>query len=190
MSRFVLVLFSLLAFSTLATIVIYNQSKDAPPIDGGLSQFGPEEQTMIRRALGELGDLPLDELLQTKQRMKMQLNQVPEEMRPAFEYLLQKLEERIKEVSSEEVVENDEEEPIEEEVAEEEPLFLELNPQQLATANEFLASFEGKELGDLVQISVALQGAMNRVPSDEKIILEYVLQKLTVYIAELEQQEK
>ena len=64
--------------------------------------------------------------------------------------------------------------------------FLELNPQQLATANEFLANFEGKNLSDLHQINAALQGAMTTVPEDERIILEYVLQKLNVYIAELE----
>ena len=64
---------------------------------------------------------------------------------------------------------------------------MELSPQELAQANEFLANFEGKQLGDLVQIYAALQGAMTAVPDNERIILEYVLQKLSVIIAELEQ---
>ena len=142
---------------------------------------------MIKQAMAELGSLPYEELLEAKSRMTMQSSQVPEQMKPMFEYLLRKLDERIQELSSEtvEVVE------VVEEVVIEEPTSdgLELNPQQLATANEFLANFEGKGLGDLIQIQAALEGAMNAVPEDEKIILEYVLQHLEVYIAEVQQQQ-
>jgi hypothetical protein len=103
--------------------------------------------------------------------------------------LLQKLEERLEEAASEDNVEEDiVEVDIEEEAVEAPSPVLELDPQQLATANELLAGFEGKGLGDLIQISAALQGAANAVPDDERVILEYVLQKLTVYIAELENQ--
>lgn len=168
-----------------SSVAIYNRAEDATPIDAGLAEFGPQEQAMIKQALLELGSLPEEELLEARQRMAMQSSQVPLEMKPVFDYLLQKLEERIEELSAEE--EEGIEELIEEETVEDQPLVLELNPQQLATANEFLANFEGKEIGDLVQISVALQSAMDAVPDDERIILEYVLQKLTVYIAELEQ---
>ena len=61
-----------------------------------------------------------------------------------------------------------------------------LTPQQLAQANEFLGNLEGKGLVDLEQIYVALQGAIIAVPEDERVILEYILQKLSVYIAEID----
>ena len=148
---------------------------------------------MIRQALAELDSLEPEELIEARQRMAVQSGQVPVEIKPVFEYLLQKLEERIEKL--EETwrrwwcsIEKGESEDVFEEVeSEEQPGVLELNPQQLATANEFLANFEGKELGDLVQINAALQAAITAVPEDERIILEYVLQKLSVYIAELEQ---
>lgn len=177
-----------------SSVAIYNRAKDASPIDEELAAFGPEEQAMIRRAMSELNTLSTEELTESRQRMAVQSSQVPPQMKPVFEYLLQKLEERLEEVASEEGVEKNAveedvvEEGVEEEAVEEPSKVLELNPQQLATANEFLAGFEGKELGDLVQISAALQGAMNAVPDDERVILVYVLQKLTVYIAELENQ--
>jgi predicted Zn-dependent peptidase len=178
-----------------SSVAIYNRAEDAAPIDSALAEFGPQEQAMIRQALAELGTLPPEELLDAQQQMSGQLGQVPAEMRPMFEYLLQKLEERINELSANgDVAASAEVEILEDELVEEEPVeeeaqqFLELNPQQLATANEFLYSFEGKDLSDLVQINLALHGAINAVPDDERIILEYVLQKLTVYIAELENQ--
>ena len=61
-----------------------------------------------------------------------------------------------------------------------------LTPQQLAQANEFLGNLEGKSLGDLEQINAALQGAIIAVPEDDRVILEYILQKLSVYIAEID----
>jgi predicted Zn-dependent peptidase len=178
-----------------SSVAIYNRSADAQPVDEELARFGPQEQAMIKRAMSELGDLPLNELIEARQQMSTQAGQVPEEMSALFEYLLQKLDGRIEELSSEGVIEElDEEWVVEDSAAEEEdvieieqPQIIQLNPQQLAEANAFLDGFEGRELGDLVQIFAALQGAMNAVPADETIILEYVLQKLAVYIAELEQ---
>ena len=61
-----------------------------------------------------------------------------------------------------------------------------LTPQQLAQANEFLGNLEGKNLADLEQIYAALQGAIIAVPEDERVILEYILQKLSVYITEID----
>ena len=61
-----------------------------------------------------------------------------------------------------------------------------LTPQQLAQANEFLGNLEGKGLADLERINAALQGAIIAVPEDERAILEYILQKLSVYIAEID----
>ena len=189
-----------------SSVAIYNRAKDAQPIDEELAGFGPQEQAMIKQAMAELGGLPYEELLEARSRMAMQSSQVPEQMKPMFEYLLRKLGERIEELSSDNAVEEEaveevtiedlssdnvvEEGVVEEVTIEEQGLGgLELNPQQLATANEFLANFEGKGLGDLIQIQAALEGAMNAVPEDEKIILEYVLQHLEVYIAGIQQQE-
>ena len=173
-----------------SSVAIYNRAKDASPIDEALALFGPQEQAMIRQALSELDTLSTEELIEARQRMAIQSSNVPPQMKPVFEYLLQKLEERLEEGSSEEGADEDwvKEEIVEEEAVEEPPRVLELDPQQLATANELLAGFEGKGLGDLIRISAALQGAVNAVPDDERVILEYVLQKLTVYIAELENQ--
>jgi len=172
-----------------SSVAIYNRAKDASPIDEALALFGPQEQAMIRQALSELDTLSTEELIEARQRMAIQSSNVPPQMKPVFEYLLQKLEERLEEAASEDNVEEDiVEVDIEEEAVEAPSLVLELDPQQLATANELLAGFEGKGLGDLIQISAALQGAANAVPDNERVILEYVLQKLTVYIAELENQ--
>lgn len=172
-----------------SSVAIYNRAKDASPIDEALALFGPQEQAMIRQALSELDTLSTEELIEARQRMAIQSSNVPPQMKPVFEYLLQKLEERLEEAASEDNVEEDiVEVDIEEEAVEAPSPVLELDPQQLATANELLAGFEGKGLGDLIQISAALQGAANAVPDDERVILEYVLQKLTVYIAELENQ--
>jgi len=183
-----------------SSVALYNRSVDAQPVDAELAQFGPQELAMIKRALLELANLPLDNLMEARQQMSMQASQVPEEMSAMFEYLLQKLDDRIAELASEEADEGAVEDGVVNEVTEDDvvveeeevvetkqPQIIQLNPQQLAEANAFLDSFEGKELSDLVQIYAALQGAMNAVPSDEVIILEYVLQKLAVYIAELEQ---
>ena len=172
-----------------SSVAIYNRAKDASPIDEALALFGPQEQAMIRQAISELDTLSTEELIEARQRMAIQSSNVPPQMKPVFEYLLQKLEERLEEAASEDNVEEDiVEVDIEEEAVEAPSLVLELDPQQLATANELLAGFEGKGLGDLIQISAALQGAANAVPDNERVILEYVLQKLTVYIAELENQ--
>ncbi|MDG1137098.1 MAG: hypothetical protein P8N28_02460, partial [Phycisphaerales bacterium] len=61
-----------------------------------------------------------------------------------------------------------------------------LNAQQLAEATQFLASFENKPLGELIQVEGALQMAAMRVEGDEKAVLDYILAKLNVLIAEFE----
>ena len=49
-----------------------------------------------------------------------------------------------------------------------------------------MGNLEGKNLADLEQIYAALQGVVIAVPEDERVILEYILQKLSVYIAEID----
>jgi hypothetical protein len=141
----------------------------------------------------------MDELMMAKEQMSMQSATVPEEMKPMFGYLLKKLDERIQELSGSEGEDNIEVEvstesanidsvdaPIESFVTQPSGV-LQLTPNQMAQANEFLINFENKTLGDLVQIYAALQGAIVAVPEDERPILEFVLAKLAVQIAELEQ---
>ena len=139
----------------------------------------------------------MDELMVAKKQMSMQSATVPEEMRPMFSYLLKKLNERIQELSdseSEDDIEVSTEDanidvidaPIETFVTQPAAV-LQLTPNQMAQANEFLINFENKTLGDLVQIYAALQGAIVAVPEDERPILEFVLARLAVQIAELEQ---
>ena len=186
-----------------SSVVIYNRSKDAEPIDEDLMVFGPQEQAMIKGALLDLKSLSAEELLDARQRMTTQISQVPAEMRPVFEYLLKKLEERcsevVEEVPEKESVEEDLLDDVEQGGVSEEtrsldsdsndfvkPVVVELNPQQIAQANDFLKNLEGKPLGDLVQIHAALQGAVGGVPDEELLLLEYIIQKLSVYIAELE----
>jgi hypothetical protein len=109
--------------------------------------------------------------------------------------LLKKLQERIDSISSDVEPDGAVEIPVVEEVVEiptvQENLVevnqpFELNPQQLAEATEFLASFEDKSLGELTQVEGALTMAATKVQGGDKAVLEYILARLTVLIAELE----
>ena len=62
-----------------------------------------------------------------------------------------------------------------------------LTPQQLAQANEMLAVFEGKPLNELIQVYGVMQMAAVSVSPEDRPVFEFVLAKLGVYIAELEQ---
>ncbi|MGY8753053.1 MAG: hypothetical protein ACKVIO_04075, partial [Phycisphaerales bacterium] len=112
---------------------------------------------------------------------KSQAQQVPEEIKPVIEYVLLKLQERIGNTSNS----NDSEEIIKVNLVEKKPS-KELTAQQLAEATEFLASFEDKSLGELIQVEGALHMAAMRVEGDDKAVLDYILAKLTILIAELE----
>ncbi len=110
-----------------------------------------------------------------------------------FDYLLKKLQDKINSVSSDSnsveegaVVNNEAEEGAVNFVEEKEPL--KLTPQQLAQAKEFLGSIAGMTLEESKQTQLALQMAATKVPDEERPILEYILAKLTVRIAELEAQ--
>ncbi|MDP7004671.1 MAG: pitrilysin family protein [Phycisphaerales bacterium] len=181
-----------------SSVVIYNRLLGSEPVDEELMGFGPQEQAMIRAALLDLDTMSAEDLLDSRQQMRSQIKQIPAEMLPVFEYLLKKLEERCNELVGEEAVDVVEEEIVEDVVEEDnipevvpeaelvKPGIIQLDPQQLAQATEFLENLYGKPLGDLVQIHAALQGAMTAVPDDERVILEYIIQKLSVHIAELE----
>jgi len=69
----------------------------------------------------------------------------------------------------------------------EQPEMLVLTPQQLAQATEMLAAFEGKPLNELIQVYAVMQMAAATVSPEDQPIFDFVLAKLAVYIAELEQ---
>lgn len=185
-----------------SSVAIYHRAEDAAPIDDELAAFGPQEQMMIKQALAELESISEEELLGAAEQMKAQSQQVPPEFKPVFDYLLKKLQEKINRLpaqnSSESTVESGsteeggvaEPEPIREEGANlvEKKEQLELTPQQLAQAKQFLADIDSATLEDAKQIQMALQMAVVRVSADELPILEYVLAKYTVRIAELQSQ--
>lgn len=171
-----------------SSVAIYNRADDAAPIDTSLSGFSSEQQAMIKQALAELKNIPNEMLLQTAEQMRSQAQQVPPEFKPVIEYLLLKLQERI---DGETIKENSNSEQVvikedagENFVEQKEPA--KLNAQQLAEATQFLASFENKPLGELIQVEGALQMAAMRVEGDEKAVLDYILAKLNVLIAEFE----
>jgi hypothetical protein len=126
--------------------------------------------------------------------MRVQAQQVPEEFKAVFDFLLKKLQERIDSLSGDPGAEEPTKTVVVEEMVEEtvEENFVEtnqnlkLNAQQLAEATEFLASFQDKSLGELMQVEAALTMAATRVEGSDKVVLEYILARLTVLIAELE----
>ena len=61
-----------------------------------------------------------------------------------------------------------------------------LDPQQQAQADTMLANFEGKPIGELRMVYGALTAASSTVPEYDRAVLEYVLLKLGLYIAEQE----
>ena len=75
------------------------------------------------------------------------------------------------------------------EQVEEKAEMLVLTPEQLAQANEMLAAFEGKPLNELVQVYGVMNMAATSVSPEDRPIFEFVLAKLGVHIAELEQQK-
>ena len=181
-----------------SSVVIYNRLHGGEPVDEELMAFGPQEQAMIRAAMLDFETMSAEDLLDASQQMRSQITQIPSEMLPVFEYILKKLEERCNEFVGEAPADVVDEESVEDVVEENktpevvpvvelvQPGIIQLDPQQMAQATEFLENLYGKPLGDLVQIHAALQGAMTAVPDDERVILEYIIQKLLVYIAELE----
>ena len=186
-------------FKNNSSVAVYHRSGNAEPVDEELSAFGPQEQMMIKQSLAELETIPENELLGAAEKMKSQAQQVPAEFKPVFDYLLKKLQEKINALpsSSDPVVERENsvnKDVVESKETEEGVNFveskqpLELTPQQLAQATEFLANLENVTLEEAKQVQLALQMAATRVTGDELTILDYILAKYTIHIAELESQ--
>ena len=180
-----------------SSVAIYKRSANAEPLDEELAQFSPEQVAMIQQALSELEKMPVEMLAGALENMRMQSAQVPPEMKLVFDYLLQKLEKRISGVGETEAsaksVEGLQEEvetgrPTEP-VQTPQPTTLVLTPQQQAQADQFLLNIDAMELSDLVRVYTTLQGVANTVPNSDRLVVEFILAKLAVRIAELEQQE-
>ena len=69
------------------------------------------------------------------------------------------------------------------------PTTLVLTPQQQAQADEFLLTVSAMGLSDLVPVYTTLQGVANSVPVSDRPVVAFILAKLAVRIAELEQQD-
>ena len=170
-----------------SSTAIYTRAKGSSPVDEELAAFGPQEQQMIKQALLELESLPEIEMLEAMEQMKTQAEQVPPEFKPVFDYLLKKLREKLEQFS----LDSPTADVTEEEVAEEEnaaqPQMLVLTPQQQAQADEMLDVFADKPLGELIQVYGVMHMAATSVSPEDRPVFEFVLAKLAVYIAELEQ---
>jgi predicted Zn-dependent peptidase len=176
-----------------SSVAIYYRADGVEEIDDELAAFGPQEQMMIKQALADLETMDETELAEAVQTMRKQSQQVPPEFKPVLDYLMKKLQEKINASSAE--PEQSSVDAIEQNQPEEEVVNFveakekqELTPQQLAQATEFLANLEGVTLEEAKQIQLALQMAATKVPADELAVLEYVLAKFTVRVAELESQ--
>ncbi|MBC8522597.1 insulinase family protein, partial [PVC group bacterium] len=171
-----------------SSVAIYRRSANAKAIDEELSSFNPEQLAIIQQALPGLDSMPNDQLRNALVSMKMRAAQVSPEDKPVFDYLLKKLEERIAlmEDVPEEKVRVVEEDLVQQPASSANSL---LTPQQQAEANEFLVNIASMELSDLVRVYTTMQGVANSVPEDDKPVLEFILAKLAVRIAELKQQE-
>jgi len=179
-----------------SSVAIYQRSQNAEPIDEELAEFSPEQVAMIRQTLSQLENMPVEMLGGALENMRMQSSQVPPEMKLVFDYLLQKLEKRVDVVSETEVSAGGVVEPLEEveterpaEPVQTQPTTLVLTPQQQAQADEFLLNISAMGLSDLVPVYTTLQGVANSVPVSDRSVVAFILAKLAVRIAELEQQE-
>jgi predicted Zn-dependent peptidase len=67
----------------------------AAPVDDEITAMPPESQAMVQQALPQLDSIPPEMLPMVVMRLQQQMSQAPDEMKPALEYLLKKLQERI-----------------------------------------------------------------------------------------------
>ncbi len=180
-----------------SSVAIYRRSAGAEPIDEELAQFSPEQMAMVQQALAELENIPTEMLGTALENMRLQSSQVPPEMKHVFDYLLKKLEERIVGVSEPNVpAEGVEDPPLEDEAentqepeSSPEPTALVLTPKQQAEADVFLNNISSMELTDVVRVYETLQGVANSVPDSDRPVVEFILARLAVHIAQLEQEE-
>ena len=173
------------------SIALYYRSEDAPEVDDALAGLDPQAQMMVQQAISQLEPLGVMELNMALQQMAPQAAMVPEEMKPAFDYILNWVEQRIVELGSTDTPTADEpaapEPEIEPSPIEEVPASpavgeAELTPQQMAQADQILANLEGKPLSDLIQIHGILNATSGSVSDEERPMIEYVIAALQARI--------
>jgi hypothetical protein len=126
----------------------------------------------------------------------MQAEQVPPEFKPVFDYLLQKLEERATLANDAVVIPEEVENEPESGgngaddgvVIESDSSYLELTESQQSETDAFLENMNTMKLSDLTRIYGAMLGVSSSVPSEDLIVIEFMLEKIAERITQLEQQ--
>lgn len=178
-----------------SSVAVYRRSADAEPLDEDLAGFSPEQLMVLQQALAQINSIPEEGLASALLEIRAQASQVPAEYTAVFEHLVKKLEERISNIDSGDGTggagETVEVVPVEEEAetVDQQPELLELTAQQQAEADLFLANIVSMELPDLIRVYTTMQGVANSVPEKDRPVVQFILAKLAVHIAELEQQE-
>jgi len=86
------------------SVAVYNRLEGAEPEDPELlaiiEQVGPQMGQMIRRGLSQIEEASLEELQGQLEQMNqaMSSGQLPPQMKPAFDFMLKKVRERIAEL--------------------------------------------------------------------------------------------
>ena len=84
-----------------STVALYYRSEDAAPVDEELAALDPRMQGMVKQAAADISQTTdPQELITGLQQMQMQLGQAPAEFKPAIEYLIKKINERLAELEA------------------------------------------------------------------------------------------
>ena len=86
--------------STNRTVGIYRRKPDAAPIDPELAALEPRAQAMVHQAMEQLSRYDLENLRMVVAQMQAQTQQAPPDFKPAMDYLIKKLKERIVELEA------------------------------------------------------------------------------------------
>jgi hypothetical protein len=81
---------------------VYLRKADAEPEDPALAELPPQAKSMVKQQLAEIEKATDPAALEQGLQQMMQMQgQAPPQMKPAIDYLIQKVQERIEQLSSE-----------------------------------------------------------------------------------------
>ena len=84
-----------------SSTAIYYRSADATPVDPELAALDPQMQAMVKQALGQIqSETDPDALRMGMAQMEQQAGQAPPQFKPALDYMLKKIKERIDELEA------------------------------------------------------------------------------------------
>ena len=84
-----------------SSTAIYYRSEDATPVDPELAELDPQMQAMVRQALGQIqAETDANALRMGMEQMMQQATQAPPQFKPALDYMLKKIKERIEELEA------------------------------------------------------------------------------------------